>query len=121
MIVRSFHKFSRLRNLIVIISAEEDEIHLRTKYLFDDDKDMTPLSQMQATKTLLNGAQRIAYVGLCRLVTREIVEALLKDHFKELTPAAESAKNWATKVMGRLYYHMEITPEGKTTGSVESI
>jgi len=33
---------------------------------------MTPLSQMQATKDLLTEAQRIAYVGLCLLTSREM-------------------------------------------------
>ena len=38
---------------------ESDEIHLRTRYLFDEDKAMTPLSQMQATKDLLEKRGKI--------------------------------------------------------------
>jgi len=90
---------------------EEDEVHTRTQYLFDDDKGMTPLSQMQTTKTMLSDPQRIAYVGLCRLVTREM--ATVFKGLKELQPATESMQNWGTKVMGRLYQHMEIDPAGK--------
>ncbi|KAJ7730460.1 hypothetical protein B0H16DRAFT_1469628 [Mycena metata] len=41
---------------------ETDEVHMRTNYLFDEDKAMTLLSQMQTTKHLLTEAQRIAYV-----------------------------------------------------------
>lgn len=93
-------------------TAEEDVIHTRTQYLFDEEKDMTPLSQMQATKELLSGAQRIAYVGLCRLVTREMVQALKIGRHKELEAAAESMQNWATKIMGRLYHHMEVDTAG---------
>lgn len=89
---------------------EEDEVHTRTQYLFDDDKGMTPLSQMQTTKTMLSDPQRIAYVGLCRLVTREMPLAF--KGVKELQPAIESLNNWGSKVMGRLYQHMEIDPAG---------
>ncbi|KAJ7718550.1 hypothetical protein B0H16DRAFT_1475548 [Mycena metata] len=41
---------------------ETDEVHMRTKYLFDEDKAMTPLSQMQTTRNLLTEAQHIVYV-----------------------------------------------------------
>lgn len=94
---------------------EEDAIHTRTQYLFSDEKGMTPLSQMQATKTLLSEGQRIAYIGLCRLVTCEMIANITAGAHKELDPAAESARNWATKIMGRLYQHMEITPSGGWT------
>ncbi|ORY79265.1 hypothetical protein BCR35DRAFT_279395 [Leucosporidium creatinivorum] len=89
---------------------EEDEISMRTQYLFNEDKGMTPLSQMQATKTLLTEGQRIAYVGLCRLVAREMVQtlALASKGAKELEPARQSAQNWGNKIMGRLYRHMEV-------------
>ena len=100
---------------------EEDAVHLRTAYLLDDDRGMTPLAQMQQTKTLLTEAQRIAYVALCRLVTREMVAALQvvderekikvgakRAPIKEFGAAAESMQNWATKVMGRLYHHMDV-------------
>ena len=52
---------------------ESEEVHMRTRYLFDEDKAMTPLSQMQATKELLTEGQRIAYVGLCYLVAKRMV------------------------------------------------
>ena len=90
---------------------EDDEVHTRTQYLFDDDKGMTPLSQMQTTKTMLTEGQRIAYVGLCRLVTREMAQAL--KGLKELEPATESIRDWGSKIMLRLYQHMEIEPAGK--------
>lgn len=89
---------------------DEDEVHTRTQYLFDDDKGMTPLAQMQTTKTMLSEGQRIAYVGLCRLATREMANSM--KGLKELEPAVESMQNWATKIMGRLYQHMEIEPAG---------
>ncbi|BGP06509.1 hypothetical protein JCM10049v2_002331 [Rhodotorula toruloides] len=89
---------------------DEDEISMRTQYLFNEDTSMTPLSQMQQTKTLLTEGQRIAYVGLCRLVAREMVQtlALAAKGAKELDPAKESCKNWANKIMGRLYRHMDV-------------
>ena len=89
---------------------EEDEVHTRTQFLFDDDKGMTPLSQMQTTKQMLTEGQRIAYVGLCRLLIRET--AIRLKGIKELELAVESINNWGTKIMGRLYQHMEIEPAG---------
>ncbi|TFY75706.1 hypothetical protein EWM64_g8307, partial [Hericium alpestre] len=93
---------------------DADEVHMRTKYLFDEDKAMTPLSQMQATKGLLTEAQRIAYVGLCALTCREMVEALKLVKSKELKAAIQNTELWSLKILGRLYYHMELaTPEQK--------
>lgn len=91
---------------------ESDEVHLRTRYLFDDNKAMTPLSQMQATKDLLTEAQRVAYVGLCALTAREMAQALRLVAGKELKNAIQDMELWALKIMGRLYYHMELATEG---------
>ncbi len=66
---------------------------------------MTPLSQMQATKNLLTEAQRIAYVGLCSLTSREMAQELKTVRRKELKAAVASMELWAMKIMGRLYYH----------------
>lgn len=92
---------------------EADEVHLRTRYLFDEDKAMTPLSQMQATKDLLTEAQRIAYVGLCQLTSREMADQLRVVRSKELNSAIKNMELWALKIMGRLYYHMELATEGE--------
>ena len=102
-------EYTRLR---LTEDNDNDEVHLRTKYLFDEDKAMTPLSQMQATKNLLTEAQRIAYVGLCALVSREMSAALKHTKSKELKPAIESLELWVLKIMGRLYYHMELETQG---------
>lgn len=93
---------------------EEDEISMRTQYLFNEETSMTPLSQMQQTKTLLTEGQRIAYVGLSRLVAREMVQtlALAAKGAKELEPARESCVNWANKIMCRLYRHMDVDGAG---------
>lgn len=103
-------EYTRLR-----VSEEEDadEVHLRTKYLFDEDKAMTPLSQMQATKNLLTEAQRIAYVGLCSLTAREMSQSLKMTKRKELKAAVNNMELWALKIMGRLYYHMELETQGE--------
>ncbi|KAJ7239747.1 hypothetical protein B0H12DRAFT_1237476 [Mycena haematopus] len=98
---------------------ESDEVHLRTKYLFDEDKAMTPLSQMQATKNLLTEAQRIAYVGLCALITQEMAQSLKRPNRKEFKAAIQNMDLWAMKIMGRLYYHMELeTQEQKMIESL---
>lgn len=93
---------------------ESDEVHMRTRYLFDEDKAMTPLSQMQATKDLLTEAQRIAYVGLCALTTKEMTKALKDLSHKDLNVAIKNMEMWSLKIMGRLYYHMELATEGES-------
>ncbi|THV00454.1 DUF726-domain-containing protein [Dendrothele bispora CBS 962.96] len=98
---------------------DDDDVHLRTKYLFDEDKAMTPLSQMQQTKNMLTEAQRIAYVGLCALTMREMLGKLKESRKKELSAAASSMELWMMKIMGRLYYHMELeTQEQKMIESL---
>lgn len=92
---------------------DEDILSMRTQYLFDNEKEMTPLSQMQQTKTLLSEGQRIAYVGLCKLITREMVQTLrlAARGAKELQPAVSSAQFWADNTMNRLYFHMDVTED----------
>lgn len=102
-------EYTRLR---LTEEDENDEVALRTKFLFDEDKAMTPLSQMQATKDMLTEAQRIAYVGLCALIIREMSVAFKAAKRRELKPALESSDLWALKIMGRLYYHMELETQG---------
>lgn len=103
--------YTRLR---VDDDDDTEEIHLRTKFLFDEDKAMTPLSQMQATKNLLTEAQRIAYVGVCYLTMREMITGLKRVGRKELAGAIKGLELWSLKIMGRLYFHMEIAlPEQK--------
>lgn len=92
---------------------DDDEVHLRTKFLFDEDKAMTPLSQMQATKDMLSESQRIAYVGLCALIMKEMAITYRLAKRKELKPALESLELWSLKIMGRLFYHMELETAGK--------
>ena len=91
---------------------EADEVHLRTRYLFDEDKAMTPLSQMQTTKKMLTEAQRIAYVGLCALTAKEMVQKQKNSRKKELKNAIHSMELWSLKLMGRLYYHMDLEIAG---------
>ncbi|KAG8876142.1 hypothetical protein FRB97_004418 [Tulasnella sp. 331] len=98
---------------------EADDAYLRTKYLFDEDKAMTPLSQMQQTKNLLTEGQRIAYVGLCALAIREMSQELKKVGSKELKVAGQKMDLWGLRIMGRLYYHMEVeTAEQKMIESL---
>lgn len=104
---------------------ESEEVHMRTRYLFDEDKAMTPLSQMQATKELLTEGQRIAYVGLCQLIALRMVRdsgrgwegvkakaGLGKGKGKQEIPVVESAGVWMLKIMARLYQHMELEQAG---------
>ena len=100
-----------------------------TSYLFkdkgtdviDEDEDQRdPLAQMQATKDLLTEGQRIAYVGVTRLLIVQLVKDLEKYQGekgtkKELTNAIESMQMWSQKMMVRLYAHMEIDSSGKSS------
>ncbi|KAF9225184.1 DUF726-domain-containing protein [Gyrodon lividus] len=110
------NEYTRLR---VDEEDEADEVHLRTLYLFDEDKAMTPLSQMQTTKNMLTEAQRIAYVGLCALTAKEMVQKQKTVQRKELKESVQNMELWALKIMGRLYYHMELeTAEQKMIDSL---
>ncbi|KAJ7589643.1 hypothetical protein C8J56DRAFT_36979 [Mycena floridula] len=109
-------EYTRLRG---IEEDDTDDVHLRTRYLFDEDKAMTPLSQMQATKNLLTEAQRIAYVGLCALISRELSDSLKSVKRKELKASISNMELWAMKIMGRLYYHMEL--ETREQKMIESL
>jgi hypothetical protein len=100
---------------------DADEVHLRTRYLFDEDKAMTPLSQMQTTKNLLTEAQRIAYVGLCYLACREMVTPLKRVGVKEMDGAIKAMELWSLKIMGRVYYHMELETAGAGSGVLREI
>ena len=106
------HNESEYTRLRVREEDENDDVHLRTKYLFDEDKAMTPLHQMQATKKLLTEAQRIAYVGVCALTAKEMTQELRLQKRKELKAAVGNMELWSLKIMGRLYYHMELETSG---------
>lgn len=109
---------------------ESEEVHMRTRYLFDEGKAMTPLSQMQATKELLTEGQRIAYVGLCQLIATRMLRdmargwtgkklkglAKMKGKGKEEIPVVESGNIWMIKIMARLYQHMEVERDGELQG-----
>ena len=82
----------------------------------EDEEQRDAVSQMQATKDLLTEGQRIAYVGMTRLITSKmIMEAetveTTKGSKKELVAAAQSLQLWSQKMMVRLYAHMEISTE----------
>lgn len=114
--------YTRLR---LMEDEESEEVHMRTKYLFDEDKAMTPLSQMQATKELLTEGQRIAYVGLCALVARGMIRDMGRGWVmgkKEKARAkgvqaepevVESGRMWMLKIMAKLYQHMDLSPDGE--------
>ncbi|WVW80014.1 hypothetical protein I302_101987 [Kwoniella bestiolae CBS 10118] len=122
-IVEDESDYTRLR---LNEDEESEEVAMRTKYLFDEDKAMTPLSQMQATKNLLTEGQRIAYVGLCQLIAKRMLRDMgrgweghkllsgktklgLKGKNKNDLPVVESGNIWMLKIMARLYQHMELT------------
>ena len=81
---------------------------------YEDDEARDALSQMQATKDFLTEGQKIAYVGMTRIVLSTMVEDLEKKlddkkMKKELRIASEAMKMWGQKVMLQLYKHMDIS------------
>lgn len=96
-----------------------------TKYLFkeadatgvgelEDEEARDAVSQMQATKDLLTEGQRIAYVGMTRLIISIMIDeatvmAANKNSKKEVRLAAEAMHMWSQKMMVRLYAHMDIS------------
>jgi hypothetical protein len=96
-----------------------------TQYLFkdvnggtgagvEDEEVRDAVSQMQATKDLLTEGQRIAYVGMTRLILSDMLRqaesmAQVKGSKKEVQMAAEAMQMWSQKMMVRLYAHMEIS------------
>ncbi|KAI9641110.1 hypothetical protein NHQ30_010540 [Ciborinia camelliae] len=99
-----------------------------TQYLFkdvqgtgagepEDEEQRDALSQMQATKDLLTEGQRIAYVGMTRLILSKMLEqqellvAAKKGNKKDLQVSSEAMKMWTQKMMVRLYAHMEISTD----------
>lgn len=90
-----------------------------TEFLFDDDElNRDPLLQLQATKDMLTDSQKIAYVGLCRLILVSMADTLR--HIKAgkkatniLNTAHDAISIWSQKMMIRLYSHLDISSEGK--------
>ena len=93
-----------------------DSLDESTQYLFtetlDDGAAVTPLSQMQATKDMLTEGQRIAYVGMCRLLLDAMHREIVRQRNKDLRTSAESMHLWTQKMMMRLYTHLDVnSPE----------
>jgi hypothetical protein len=102
-----------------VTSMDENTAYLfkeKSTALVDDAEDEAardPLSQMQATKSLLTEGQRIAYVGLVRLAMVEMEKRIqelerTKGAKKVVEMAQETTKMWSQKMMVRLYAHMDI-------------
>jgi hypothetical protein len=80
----------------------------------EDEEQRDALSQMQATKDLLTEGQRIAYVGMTRLILSAMLaqaESMVttKGTKKEIKMSAEALQMWSQKMMVRLYAHMDIS------------
>ncbi|KAJ5179487.1 Protein of unknown function DUF726 [Penicillium capsulatum] len=99
-------------------SLDED-----TSYLFREGGDNSAglegeelrdtVSQLQATKDLLNETQKIAYVGVVRLTIHAMSLELAKlpktrSTRKTQQKALDAMRKWGQAMMGRLYMHMDI-------------
>lgn len=102
-------------------SIDEDTDYLfkgkQTNKLDDEELEEDPrdmLQQLEATKDLLTEGQRIAYVGVVRLVIHKMHKALedmgmSRSTKKEIIKALESIEIWGQQMMVRLYGHMNIS------------
>ncbi|OJD26362.1 hypothetical protein ACJ73_02263 [Blastomyces percursus] len=93
-----------------------------TKYLFKEpgsnaigveEEQRDPLAQLQATKDLLTEGQRIAYVGVTRLMIYQMVKEFeafrpSRSSKKYISSAIDSMAKWGQQMMIRLYAHMDI-------------
>ncbi|CAG8892321.1 unnamed protein product [Penicillium nalgiovense] len=71
------------------------------------------ISQLQATKDLLNETQKIAYVGVVRLGIHNMDHdlasiATTKSTRKTMQKASDAMRKWGQAIMGRIYAHMDI-------------
>lgn len=93
------------------------EVHGTSAAGPDDEEQRDAVGQMQATKNLLTEGQRIAYVGMTRLVLNTMVKRMekatkaSKGAKKECGVGMEAMRMWSQKMMIRLYAHMEISTE----------
>lgn len=82
---------------------------------FEDEEQRDAVSQMETTKDLLTEGQRIAYVGMTRLVlssmvkAHEVIEGTSKGARKETSVGTSAMRMFSQKMMIRLYAHMEIS------------
>ncbi|KAJ5788509.1 hypothetical protein N7457_003499 [Penicillium paradoxum] len=99
-------------------SMDED-----TSYLFRDATDNSAglvgeelrdtISQLQATKDLLNETQKIAYVGVVRLAIHNMNHdlasiATTRSTRKTMQDASDAMRKWGQAIMARIYAHMDI-------------
>ncbi|KAK4862556.1 hypothetical protein LT330_002689 [Penicillium expansum] len=71
------------------------------------------ISQLQATKDLLNETQKIAYVGVVRLAIHNMNHdlasiATTKSTRRTMQKASDAMRQWGQSIMGRIYAHMDI-------------
>jgi hypothetical protein len=71
------------------------------------------ISQLQATKDLLNETQKIAYVGVVRLsihaMNRDLASiSTTKSTRKVMQKASDAMRKWGQAIMARVYAHMDI-------------
>lgn len=94
-------------------AASQDSVDERTNHLFEDE-DATVGSQLEQTKTLLSDEQRIAYMGVCKLVMVDMLgQATLKNTTArgEAQSGLEALIVWSDMITARLYEHIDVTSE----------
>ena len=98
--------------------ADDDAVSVtsldnQTDFLFDSHAptdDVDAAFQLNSTKQMLSEEQRIAYAGLCRLSLGEMADHV---HIlgKRAVPALDSLRKWGSKMILRLYTHLDLNNE----------
>lgn len=99
-----------------------DSVDEQTNHLFNAagdntglDDEATVTSQLSHTKDLLTDGQRIAYIGICKLVIVSMLKEMTEFNSAKKSKgegqyALEGLILWSQKISVRLYQHIEITP-----------
>lgn len=84
----------------------------KTDFLFEQEEG-DAITQIQTTKEMLTESQKIAYVGLCRLVLAVMAEKLrgITSASSQAAVSIESLQVWGSRIIMRLYAHMELSNE----------
>lgn len=96
-----------------------DKMNHNSKESLLDVEEMTTVSQLNSTKEMLKDSQKIAYVGLVKLIIVDLAIDLSRISLnnnsikanKRISTSHLSLQQWSIKMMDRLFEHMELSSE----------
>ncbi|KAI5954832.1 hypothetical protein KGF57_003856 [Candida theae] len=97
----------------VLFDAEDDEE-------FDNDDEVDPNEALTDTKDMLSDSQRLAYVGMAKLITVDMATKLVMVQFgtssklaKQMSESQKHFSNWSSSTSLKLYDHLGLIKEEK--------